>query len=127
MSHAYVAITLVAVAANAFSGVAALLRFPPIQQSMARTGVKESWTRFPIGTLKTLGAAGLSAGLAGVPYAGTAAALGLVLFFACAVHTHLLAGDHSKQFGLAVGFLLLAAATLAVHIGRHDEAWRVLA
>ncbi len=127
MSTAYVAITLVAVAANAFSGVAALLRFPPIQRGMARTGVEESWMRFPIGTLKTAGALGLLAGLAGVPYVGTAAAIGLVLFFACAVHTHLLAGDFSPQFGLAVGFLLLAVATVTVHLGRYEDAWRVAA
>jgi hypothetical protein len=39
-------------------------------------------------------------GLLGVPGVGTAAAGGLVLFFACAVHTHLLAGDRSPQSGL---------------------------
>jgi hypothetical protein len=119
MSTEHVAVTLVAVAANAFSGIAALLRFAPIQRGMARTGVKESWLRFPIGTLKATGAVGLLVGLAGVPYVGTAAAVGLVLFFACAVHTHLLAGDYSPQFGLAVGFLLLAVATLAVDLARH--------
>jgi hypothetical protein len=119
MSTSYLAITLVASAANAFSGIAALLRIAPIQRGMARTGVKDSWLRFPIGTLKSAGAAGLLAGLAGVPYVGTAAAAGLVLFFACAVHTHLLAGDYSPQFGLAVGFLLLAVAALAVDLARH--------
>jgi hypothetical protein len=52
-------------------------------------------------------------GVAGVPVVGTAAAIGLVLFFVCAVYTHLRVGDYSVQFGLAVGFLGLAVASLA--------------
>ena len=43
-----------------------------------------------------------------------AASAGLVLFFACAVHTHLLARDHSAQFVLANGFLLLSGTALAL-------------
>ena len=54
---------------------------------MARAGVPESWLAFPIGTLKTAGAAGLPVGLA---------------------------GDYSPQFGLAIGFLSLAVATLGL-------------
>jgi DoxX-like protein len=53
-------------------------------------------------------------GLAGVPLIGTAAAAGLVLFFVGAVSVHLRAGDYSPQLGLAVGFLLLAVASLAL-------------
>jgi hypothetical protein len=49
-----------------------------------------------------------------VPLIGTAAAVGLVLFFVCAVYTHIRAGDYSPQFGLAIGFLLLAMATLGL-------------
>jgi DoxX-like family len=116
VSTAYVVVTLLAVAANAFSGVAALAHFRPILPAMARAGVPESWLTFPIGTLKTAGAAGLALGLTGMPLVGTAAAAGLILFFACAVHTHLLAHDYSPQFGLAIGFLLLAAATLALDL-----------
>jgi hypothetical protein len=54
-----------------------------------------------------------------VPYVGTAAAIGLVLFFVCAVHTHLLAADYSAQFALAIGLLLLDAGTLTVHVMAH--------
>ena len=43
-----------------------------------------------------------------------AAAAGLVLFVACAVHTHLLARDYSAQFVLANGFLALVGAALAL-------------
>lgn len=114
MRTAVVVVTLLAVAANAFSGIAALAHFRPILPGMVRAGVPESWLTFPIGTLKTAGAAGLLLGLLGVPLVGTAAAIGLVLFFVCAVHTHLLAGDYSSQLGLALGFLGLAVATLAL-------------
>jgi hypothetical protein len=114
MSTAYVAVTLVAIAAFGFSGVAALAHFRPILPGMARAGVPESWLTFPIGTLKTAGAAGLVLGLVGVPVIGTAAAIGLVLFFVCAVYTHIRAGDYSSQFGLATGLLLLAVAALAL-------------
>src|SRR5436305_15129854 len=106
MFTAYVVVTLLAIAANTFSGVAALVHFKPILPGMAKVGVPESWLTFPIGTLKTAGAAGLLLGLLGVPFIGTAAAIGLVLYFVCAVYTHLLARDYSPQFGLSNGFLM---------------------
>ncbi|MFL6102984.1 MAG: DoxX family protein [Actinomycetes bacterium] len=114
MDTAYLVVAILALAANAVSGIAARAHFRPILPAMARAGVPESWLTFPIGTLKTAGAAGLLLGLAGVPLIGTAAAVGLVLFFVCAVYTHIRAGDYSPQFGLAIGFLLLAMATLGL-------------
>ena len=114
MSTAYLVVAILAIAANAFSGVAAIVHFRPIIPAMARAGVPESWLTFPIGTLKTAGAAGLLAGLVGVPLIGTAAAIGLVLFFVCAIYTHVRASDYSSQFGLAIGFLSLAVAALVL-------------
>jgi hypothetical protein len=109
----YLAVTLTAIAANGFSGIAALLHFQPIMAGMARAGVPVSWLTFPIGTMKTLGALGLAAGLVFAPI-GMAAALGLVAFFVCAIYIHIRAGDYSPQFGLAIGFLALNCAALAV-------------
>ena len=114
MITAYVVVTLLAIAADAFSGVAALLHFKAIIPGMLKAGVPESWLTFPIGTLKTAGALGLLLGLIGVPLIGTAAAIGLVLFFVCAIYTHLLARDYSPQFGLAIGFLLLNVSALVL-------------
>lgn len=114
MENAHLAVTLVAVVANGFSGIAALAHFKPILPGMLAAGVPVAWLTFPIGTLKTAGAAGLLAGLVGVPAVGIAAAIGLVLFFVCAVYTHVLAGDYSPQFGLANGFLLLNTAVLGL-------------
>jgi hypothetical protein len=49
-----------------------------------------------------------------VPLIGTAAAIGLTLFFIGAIITHLRARDYS--FGLATAFLLLAVASLVLAI-----------
>jgi hypothetical protein len=116
MYTAYVVVTLLAIAAYAFSGVAALVHFKPILPGMVKAGVPESWLTFPIGTLKTAGAVGLLLGVIGVPLIGTAAAVGLILFFVCAIYTHMRAGDYSPQFGLASGLLLLAVAALVLDL-----------
>jgi hypothetical protein len=115
MTTAYLTVTLIAIAANGFSGIAALLHFQPIMPGMANAGVPVSWLTFPIGTLKSLGALGLAAGLMVRPL-GVSAAIGLVLFFVCAVYTHIRANDYSVQFGLALGFLGLNVAALALSL-----------
>jgi hypothetical protein len=114
MNTAYIVVTLLAIGANGFSGVAALLHFKPIRQSMVEAGVPECWLTFPIGTFTTAGAAGLLLGLLGVRPIGMAAAIGLILFFVCAIYTHLRAHDYSPQLGLANGFLLLNLGTLVL-------------
>ena len=113
MTTAYITVTLIAIAANGFSGIAALVHFQPILPGMAKVGVPTSWLTFPIGTLKTAGALGLATGLALRPL-GIAAAIGLVLFFVCAVYTHIRAGDYGPQFVLANGFLALNVGVLAL-------------
>ncbi|VBA32469.1 hypothetical protein LAUMK35_05257 [Mycobacterium pseudokansasii] len=45
---------------------------------------------------------------------GVAVAIGLVLFFVCAIYTHILARDYSPQFALAIGFLALNVASPAL-------------
>jgi hypothetical protein len=118
MSTAYVVTAVVTVAANTFSGLAAMTRLKPIMRTLRpaldRAGVPESWLVWPIGALKVLGALGLALGLLGVPLVGTAAAAGLVLYFACALFAHLRVSDYAPQFYLAMVFLGLAAATLAL-------------
>ena len=116
MFAAYVVVAVLAIAATGFSGVAALVHFKPILPGMAKAGVPESWLTFPIGTLKTAGAVGLLLGVIGVPLIGTAAAIGLILFFVCALYTHIRASDYSPQFGLANGFLALAVASLVLRL-----------
>jgi hypothetical protein len=60
---------------------------------------------------------GLLAGFA-VPALGTAAAIGLVLYFICAVVAHLRVRD--REIGGAVFFLLLAATALTTSIVYHS-------
>ena len=50
--------------------------------------------------------------LLGTPWLVAAAAAGLVLFFVCALYTHVRAADYTAQFGLAVVFLGAASASL---------------
>ncbi|WP_238598874.1 hypothetical protein [Saccharothrix sp. ALI-22-I] len=52
MTTAHTVVSLLAIAFNGFSGVAALLHFKPIIPGMEKAGVPVSWLRFPIGTLK---------------------------------------------------------------------------
>jgi DoxX-like protein len=108
-------VVAVTVAINAFSGIAALLHWKAILPGMAKADVPESWLTFPIGTLKAAGAAGLLAGLlVDLPALVVAAAIGLVLFFVCALYTHVRASDYTEQFLLAVFFLAMACASLVL-------------
>jgi hypothetical protein len=112
MFTAYLIVTLLAAAANIFSATLDFIRYKQVLINMAKTGVSESWITM-LGILKAAGAIGLLVGI-GVPLIGTAAAVGLVLFFVVAIITHLRARDYS--FGLAVAFLLLAVAALALRL-----------
>jgi hypothetical protein len=113
MHTATLIVTIVAIVINGFSGIAALAHFAPIMPGMAAANVPVSWLRFPIGTLKLLGALGLLAGL-WIPAIGLAAAAGLIIFFVCALYTHVMAKDISAQFGLAAFILALNVATLTL-------------
>jgi hypothetical protein len=112
MFTAYIIVTLLAAAANIFSATLDFIRYKQILINMARVGVPESWITM-LGVLKAAGAIGLLVGI-GVPVIGTAAAIGLVLFFVGAIVTHLRARDYS--FGLAVVFLVVAAAALVLRL-----------
>ncbi len=112
MFIAYVSVTILAAAANIFSATLDFTRYKQILINMARVGVPQSWIT-TLGILKTAGAIGLLIGI-GAPLIGTAAAIGLVLFFVGAIIIHLRARDYS--FGLAVVFLLLAVAVLVLRL-----------
>jgi uncharacterized membrane protein HdeD (DUF308 family) len=80
-----------------------------------RVHVSRRWM-LPLGTVLASGAAGLLAGFV-IPALGIAAAIGLVLYFVCAVTAHLRVRD--RDIGGAVFFLLLAAAALAAGVAYH--------
>ena len=112
MFTAYVVVTVLASVANAFAATLDFVRYKQVSIAMAKAGVPESWMTM-LGILKAAGALGLLVGI-GVPVIGTAAAVGLVLFFVGAIITHLHAHDYS--FGLAIVFLLLAVVTLVLKV-----------
>jgi hypothetical protein len=113
----YIVVTVLAAAANIFSAVCDFVRYKRVSIAMAKAGVPESWMT-TLGILKAAGALGLLAGI-GVPLIGTAAAVGLILFFVAAIITHLRARDYS--FGLAVIFLLMAVAALALGLRARES------
>ena len=110
MSTAFVVVNVLLAVALAGSAAAALTRYERVLVNMARAGVPES--RLPmLGTLKALGAIGLVIGLA-VPWIGTVAAAGTILYFVGAIITHLRARDYT--LAPASSFALLAVAALAL-------------
>jgi hypothetical protein len=112
MFIAYLIVTALAAAANIFSATCDFVRYKQVSIAMAKADVPESWMT-TLGILKAVGALGLLVGI-GMPLIGTAAAVGLILFFVGAIFTHLRAHDYS--FGLAAVFLLLAVAALVLRL-----------
>jgi hypothetical protein len=113
MMSAYVVVTLLTIAANTLAATLDFVRYKQVLINAARVGVPESWLTM-LGILKAAGALGLLLGLIGVPLVGTAAAIGLVLFFVGAIIAHLRARDYS--IGPAAAYLLLAVAALVLDL-----------
>ncbi len=111
MFTAYVVVTLMAIAASTFVAVANFMRLEFVLTTAAKVDVPQSWITV-LGSLNAAAALGLLIGLIGVPLIGTAAAIGLVLYFVGAIVTHLRARDYS--IGPAAAFLLLAVAALVL-------------
>ena len=116
MHVTYLITTILAALAT---GCAAALNFAgaePVKVAADRVRVSRGWM-LPLGTLLASGAVGLLAGFA-VPALGTAAAIGLLVYFVCAVSAHLRV--HDRHIGGAVFFLLLAAAALTTNVAYHN-------
>ncbi len=115
MHVAYLLTTILAALAN---GYAASLNFAgaeSVKLVADKVHVSRSWM-IPFGILLASGAIGLLLGFA-VPALGTAAAIGLVLYFVCALCAHLRVGD--PGIGGAATFLALAIAAVVTGVGYH--------
>ncbi|MFJ6672138.1 DoxX family protein [Actinosynnema sp. NPDC091369] len=110
MSTAHVVVTLLAVLANAGIAVADLVRADFVPANSAAVHVPPSWLPV-LGVLKGAGAVGLLLGLLGVPVVGTAAAIGLVAFFAGALVAHVRARVW-HNIAVPAAFLALPVASL---------------
>ncbi|MFD8971733.1 MULTISPECIES: DoxX family protein [unclassified Streptomyces] len=87
-------------------------RNPQVTGNMTKLGVPESWLPW-LATAKAAGAIGLLAGLA-VPLLGVAAAIGVTLYMAGGVITHLRAKDY--EIAPVTVLTLLAVAALVLRI-----------
>ena len=117
MQVTYIVITIVAALAN---GYAASLNFAGAESVKVvadKVQVSRRWM-VPLGILLASGALGLLLGFA-VPALGTAAAIGLALYFVCALTAHIRVRD--TGVGGAVSFLVLAVAALVAGIGYHNH------
>jgi hypothetical protein len=111
---AFVVLSIANALANAFSAGCDFVRSERVAVGMRSAGIDPQIMPL-LGIPKAAAAVGLLVGIA-VPPIGTAAAAGLVLFFLAALGVHVRARDYSSSMGLAGGFLLLAAATLALSV-----------
>ncbi|WP_327163029.1 DoxX family protein [Streptomyces zaomyceticus] len=93
MSTTAVVVTAVAAFMAGFSGAAVFFRAAFVVEPLAAYGVPRSWWN-RLGAAKAAGAVGLVAGFF-VPVVGTAAAIGLVLYFAGAAVTVLRARSYA--------------------------------
>jgi uncharacterized membrane protein len=117
MHTTYVVITILTAVANSYAACLDFVGAESVRAVADRVQVPQKWM-IPLGTLLASGAVGLLVGFA-VPVLGTAAAVGLVLYFICAVTAHLRVRDH--QVAGAVSFLALALAALVTALGYHDR------
>lgn len=115
MHIGYVVVTLVVALANGYAAALNFAGAESVKIVAEKVRVPQKWM-IPFGILLASGAVGLLAGFA-VPLLGTAAAIGLVVYFICAVSAHIRVRD-PKVAG-AVSFLVMAVAALAVSLGYH--------
>jgi len=117
MHIAYIAITIIAALAT---GYAASLNFAGAESVKVvadRVQVSQKWM-IPFGSLLAAGAIGLLIGFA-VRVLGEAAAIGLILYFVCAIGAHIRARD--PGVGGAIFFLVLAGCALVANLAYHSH------
>jgi hypothetical protein len=117
MHVSYVGITILAALANGYAASLNFVGAESVKLVADKVQVSQRWM-VPFGVLLACGALGLLVGFA-VPVLGTAAAIGLVLYFVCAVSAHLRVRD--PGIGGAISFLVLAAAALVTQLGYHNH------
>jgi hypothetical protein len=113
MHIAYLAMTSLAALMNLFAAAMNFAGAGFVRAVADKVQVSTKWMA-PFGVLLAAGAAGLIAGFA-VPTLGAAAAIGLVIYFVCALGAHVRVRD--RNVGGAVTFLLLAVAALVTDVG----------
>jgi hypothetical protein len=117
MRLAYVVVTILAALANGYAASLNFVGADSVKVVADRVHVSQRWM-LPLGGLLASGAVGLLLGFA-VPVLGVAAAIGLVLYFVCALSAHARARD--TDVAGAVSFLVLVVAALVVDVGYRNH------
>jgi DoxX-like family len=117
MHVTYVVITILAALANGYAASLNFVGADSVKVVANTVRVSQKWM-IPFGVLLASGAVGLLTGFA-VPALGMAAAIGLVVYFTCAVSAHVRVRD--PKIAGAVSFLALAVAALITQIGYHNH------
>lgn len=104
--NAFLAVTM------AWCAFAEFTRFGGIPAQMAKAGVPLSWLPW-LATVKVVALVGVVVGF-GVPLIGTAAAVGVAIYFVAALVKHWTA--HDSNVGGAIFFLVLACAAVTLRI-----------
>ena len=117
MHIAYVAITILAALATGYAASLNFVGAESVKVVATNVHVSQKWM-VPFGILLGSAAVGLLVGFA-VPVLGTAAAIGLVVYFICALSAHVRVRD--PGIGGAVSFLVLALAALITALGYHNH------
>jgi hypothetical protein len=113
----YVVVTILAVLANGYAATVNLIGAKSVKLIADEIRVSQKWM-IPFGMLLASGAVGLLIGFA-VPVLGTLAAIGLVLYFICALSAHIRVRD-PKVAG-AVSVLMLAVAALVADLAYRNH------
>lgn len=117
MHVAYFVITILVALANSYAASLNFAGAESVKVVADHVQMSQKWM-IPFGILLASGAVGLLVGFV-VPTLGTAAAIGLVLYFICAVSAHIRVRD--PQIGGAVSFLVLAVAALIAGLAYHHH------
>jgi uncharacterized membrane protein HdeD (DUF308 family) len=117
MHLVYVVVTIVAACANLYAASLDFLGAESVKAVADRVEVSQRWM-VPLGVLLLSGGVGLLVGFAVRPL-GIAAAIGLVLYFTCAVSAHLRVRD--REVAGAIVFLVLAVASLIGNLAYHHH------
>jgi hypothetical protein len=113
----YVVITILAALANSYAAFLNFIGAKSVKLVADNVQVSQKWM-IPFGVLLAAGALGLLVGFA-IPLLGTAAAVGLVLYFACAMSAHMRVRD--QQIAGVASFFLLAVAALVADLGYRNH------
>jgi hypothetical protein len=117
MHVTYVVVTILAALACGYAACLNFVGAESVKVVADKVQVSQEWM-IPFGMLLASGAVGLLIGFA-VPALGMAAAIGLVVYFICALGAHARVRD--RQIGGALSFLVLAVAALIAALGYHNH------